>query len=55
MEDRSCYLSTQAGNKTFMAGPESDRYRICEYDNINNAEIFYFTDYGVNPSPKAKV
>ena len=26
----SCYLSMQAGNKTFMAGPESDRYRICE-------------------------
>ena len=50
----SCYLSMQAGNKTFMAGPESDRYRICEYDNINNAEIFYFTDYGVNPSPKQK-
>ena len=48
----SCYLSMQANIKTFMPGPEAHRHRICVYDNITDAEIFYYTKYGVNPSPQ---
>ncbi len=49
----SCNLSMQNGCPTFMAGPEHDRYRICVYDNPMNSKINYYTEYGVNPSPKS--
>ena len=52
MEDQDLVIFQCKRNKLY--GRTGDRYRICEYDNINNAEIFYFTDYGVNPSPKQK-
>lgn len=48
----SCYLSMQSGIKTFMPGPEQDRFRICDYDNISDADINYFTEYDVNPKPE---
>ena len=45
----SCYLSFQNGCKTFMAGPEKDRERICILDNPTKGDILYYTDYGVCP------
>ena len=47
----SCNLSLQNGCPTFMAGPEEDRKIICEDQNPLNSEIFYYTEYGVNPDP----
>ena len=47
----SCNLSLQHGCPTFMAGPEEDRDTICNVENPQRSEIFYYTEFGVNPEP----
>ena len=34
-----------------MAGPEEDRDTICNVENPQRSEIFYYTEFGVNPVP----
>ena len=48
----SCNLSLQNGCPTFMAGPEEDRKAICVDQNPLNSKIFYYTEFGVNPTPE---